>query len=201
LRTVLVLFCTLVLAGCGMVRLPRGEASPLEANDAVTADSPDAVLVYGVTLRQPDAQVSGKVGGDVTWLLEKTDQSFPTMITIAFPDGIQPNRRTTVAWRVPAGTWSVRQVTWHDDSRSGGTLPAAGHALATTVAAGQVTYAGEIVIESGRQPAELSIGDDAAAARAALAPYAAVTAPLADLPLKDLRTAGEPGRRRPGLTP
>lgn len=174
-----------------MVPLPRGESSQLEPGDTFTATSSDAVLVYGVTVRQADQAASGDVGGEVTWVVEKSDLSFPTMVSIGFPDDLQPNRRSLVAWRVPAGTWSVRQVNWHDDSQSGATPPQAGHAFGTTLAPGEVVYAGDIVIDPGRQPAAVSIDNDPAAARADLAAYTEVTVPLTDRPLADLRTGRE----------
>ncbi len=186
MRAAVILFCTGMLAGCTALGLGPGDSASLGRDDSFTAKAADGLLVYGVTVRHPGG---GPVEGEVVWMAEKADLSFPEKLAIPLPDGLRAGERAAVVWRVPAGTWSVRQARWQAPGAGGATSVMSSRSLATTVAPGEAVYAGELVIDAGTRPAVIELGDDLGAARADLAAYPGVSVPPTNRPLADLRVA------------
>ena len=193
-----VLLCAGTLTGCVTLGLGSGAAAPASRDAAFAAQAADGLLVYGVTVRRTGA---GAVAGDVVWLAEKADASFPLRVAIPFPAGLRAGQRGVVVWRVPAGIWSVRQMEWRGGGVEGKSSVVGSRALATTVAPGQAVYAGELVLDTGTRPAEIEVGDDLPAAQADLAGYPGVTVPPTARPLADLRVAPPGGHRHTPLIP
>ncbi|MDA8229965.1 MAG: hypothetical protein M0006_01355 [Magnetospirillum sp.] len=187
MRIILALASALMLAGCSLMGPHDAEA--LRPGKTVAMGDHEGILIYGVTIegiRPGDEGIVGKV----TWLAERdpTDlDSYAIRHDIPFPDHLQPGQHRFVVWRVPAGLWSLRQFRWIEDKRAGASQPLAGHAWATTVTAGEVTYAGDFVLDARRQPAQVTVTDDAAAARDALAAYPGITGPMRTHLPEDIR--------------
>ena len=202
MRIVFTLVAVTLLAGCSQMSSLVGLGGPCrpcvaEHDQAFATSDADGMLVYGLTIRH--SGTTGEIGGAVDWMVEIPGSNFPSLVSISFPEGMKANQRQLVVWRVPAGTWSVRQVRWEQDDVHGSTPPAAGMAQASIVAKGEVTYVGDIVIDFDRVPASVMVTDGRESAAVTLKnEFSRVTAPMLVHPLKDLRVAPE-GKRHRGI--
>jgi hypothetical protein len=189
----------LALGGCNSLPVPIphiGCTVCSVAHDATyTKDSPDGLLIYGLTVTGTAAPA---VAGRASWRLEPADSAFPSRHLVDFPEEMVPGRHYVVVRRVPAGIWSLIAIGWHRDDAAGGRTPAmAGEALAIRVAPGRISYAGDLTVSVSGGQTRLAVTGGGTEARAALAAYPGLTAPLVVAPLHDLR--GKPGKKAGGL--
>jgi len=159
------------------------EFCALAPDEAFTPQDSGGLLVLGVTVRSEPAP---EFEGAVTWLVETRPGGFADLRAVTLPEDLQLGQHYWLVWRAPAGTWSLRQARWKAGERGGNSMPSGGRVLAATVTAGVATYVGEITVDA-RQPTTVAIGNDGAAALAALAHWPAVKVPLINRPLRDLR--------------
>jgi len=171
------------MPSCGFCQLPPCAACALKRDEAFGPGADFGLLVFGITVRGGSAADKNPLEGQVDWMIETATETFTDLRTIELPDGIKPNQRAFVVWRVPAGVWSLRQAGWHQGGQGSATRPFGGRALATQVNNGEATYVGDLILDGN----QLGLGGDEAAARAALAAYPKVTVPPLYRPLHDLR--------------
>ncbi len=208
---------TLALGGCQSLPIPMPDHVPLiscticsvDHDGTYTHADTDGLLVYGLTITGTG---NGEIEGRTDWFLQPKDGGFPSRQSIELPDNMVAGRHYLVVRRVPVGVWSLDDIRWNTDTAHGHTPLMGGRALAVKVAAGTVTYAGDLVVavaparaggqndnaRAGGQNdnhghSRLSVGGDARMARAELAFYPGLTAPLTVSPLHDMR--GKPKSR------
>ena len=188
----------LALGGCQSLPIPLPDHVPLISCTICTVDhdgtythaDTDGLLVYGLTITGTG---SGKIEGRADWFLQPKDGGFPSRQSIELPDNMVAGRHYLVVRRVPVGVWSLDDIRWNTDTAHGHTPLMGGRALAVKVAAGTVTYAGDLVVAVADGHSRLGVGGDARMARAELAFYPGLTAPLTVAILHDLR--GKPKSR------
>ncbi len=177
----------LALGGCGLEVLPPCEFCALDEDAGFSPDQEGGLLAFGLTVQPPGA-ADAPLKGEVQWLAEN-GQSFTDLRRIAFPEDLVPGQRRLVLWRVPAGTWSLRLVSWSQKKAAGASISLGGHALAAEIPPGGVVYVGDLTLDGHQEPAALTVGDDTADTRDELAlRQPAITAPLSISILKDMRT-------------
>jgi hypothetical protein len=192
LRIVVAVFAMSLVTGCSYFTLPPCGPCAVERDEVLAKGAADGVVVYGLTVRRAGA--STEIEGAVDWLVETAGSKFPELVSIDFPDEMRTNQRRLVVWRGPAGTWSIRQARWEEDDRTGASPAVAGQAMASIVAAGEVTYVGDITIDADRHPVAVTVADNGAASAAALkTEFPNLAAPVVTRVLKDLRIAPRGG--------
>jgi hypothetical protein len=196
-RIVLGLFLMLSLTGCSAwewLGLPDWFSSrpcafcPLAPEEAFDAGEAGALLVMGVTVKAPASPEP--LEAEISWLVETLPGAFPDLRAVTLPEELRPGQHHWLVWRVPPGTWSLRQARWKAGKQAGASVPHGGRAMATTVAVGEVAYVGEFTIDCS-QPTTLSVGNDGGSAQTALALWPKVKAALVNRQLRDLRHQGK----------
>ena len=172
---------------------------PFERDQGFGPGADYGLLVFGVTVNGPalgTGAAKDDLGGHVDWLVETADSS-PELLAVDLPDGLKPGQHATVVWRVEPGTWSLRQARWRLGDQSVATPPFGGRTLATQVNAGEITYAGELILDGP----QIRLGGDEAGARAALQAYPGILVPPQSRPLHDLRSGKDGGGRKGSSKP
>lgn len=153
-------------------------------DNALDSDSPDGLLVFGLTV---DATMtSGKpLTGDLGWLLETETDVIAR--SVDFPENLLPGQHRLIVWQVPAGAWSLRHA--HLGQSRGSRLSdiLAFNSATTQVHAGHATIIGEIHVKESAGTPILSFSPETNFARKELKTYAKITAPIEENPLGDKR--------------
>ena len=182
----LALVLALFVSGCDVAEVlftcPDCALKPDEA--AFQSQDEDGILAFGLTVDAPTT-LDDPVTGSIEWLAAAGDDV--TLRELTFPSDLLPGQHRLILWRVPAGTWSLRNARVGEGRQSRLSKVLVDQTAATVVRAGHITIAGEIRVKATSVPPIMSYGLEASFVRKELQAYPDITAPSDEMPLVDLR--------------
>ena len=186
MRVLLALTMALFISGCSVATLlftcPDCTLNPEDAS--FQPQDPEGLLAFGLTV---DASLKDDdpLTGSIEWLLES-----PTGVVLrnmTFPKDLAPGQHRLILWKVPAGTWSLRNAQLDMGGKVVLSPVLTYQTAATAVNPGRITIAGEIHIQEKAGALSLSRGLEPAFVRKMMQSYPEITAPSDEMPLVDLR--------------
>jgi len=194
-RAIIVLVLSGMLSGCSVLDIffscPDCALTPEDALFIET--DPQGLLAFGLTV-ETTLETGDTLQGAIEWLAE--DKRGVSVQDVSFPNDLQPGEHRLVVWRVPAGSWSLRNARFGGGRRAKLSAVLLQKSAATVVRPGRVTLAGEIKIQLTPAGVAMSQESDTGFIRQEMQSYANIAAPIDELPLADQRMT-EPANKRP----
>ena len=144
-------FC---LGGCSVVDYLTDcfDCALIREDAEFHADDPYGLLAFGLTV-DPSAAAETSVIGSLDWVVENQEEIALRPLTI--PKDLRPGQHRLILWRVPPGTWSLRNARLGEGRNSRISVAMADQSAATFVRPGRITIAGEIRIKGTKSTSTL----------------------------------------------